>query len=70
MMACDFLKIFESTKSKSTYIVSGCKERAYIKATGEASMNAKVKAEIERVRKGVCDLDTALWTAKMLSSTY
>lgn len=70
MMACDVLKIFESTKSKSTYIVSGSKERAYIKATGEASSNAKVKAEIERVRNGGCDLDTALWTAKMLSSTY
>lgn len=69
-MACDVLKIFESTKSKSTYIVSGCKERAYIKATGEASTNANVKAEIERIRKGVCDLDTALWTAKMLASTY
>lgn len=69
-MGCDVLKIFESTKSKSTYIVSGCKERAYIKATGEASSNAKVKAEIERIRKGGCDLDTALWTAKMLASTY
>jgi hypothetical protein len=70
MMDCNVLKIFESTKSKSTYIVSGCNERAYIKATGEASTNAKVKAEIERIRKGGCDLDTALWTAKMLASTY
>ena len=70
MMACDVLKIFESTKSKSTYIVSGCKERAYINATGEASKNTKVKAEIERVRKGRCDWDTAVWTAKMLAATY
>ena len=70
MMACDVLKIFESTKSKSSYIVSGCKERAYIKATGEASTNAKVKAELKRIRTGACDWATAEWTARMISNTY
>ena len=64
------LKIFQSEKSASSFIVSGTKTRAYIKATGEAMRNAKVNAEIARVRRGGCDLDTAIWTARMLSKTY
>lgn len=70
MAAAEELKIFQSEKSASTFIVSGTKTRAYIKATGEAMRNPKVNAEIKRVRTGSCDMDTAVWTAKMLAKTY
>lgn len=70
MAIADQLIIIESEKSASTFVVSGRKERAYIRATGEASRNRKVKDEIERVRRGGCDLETAKWTARMLAKTY
>lgn len=64
------LKIFQSEKSTSTYVVSGTKARAYIRVTGEAMHNRKVQDELARVRRGGCDMDTAEWTARMLSKTY
>ena len=64
------LKVFESKKSASTFVVSGDERRAYIQATGQAATNPKVKAEIDRVRKGGCDMATAEWTARMLANTY
>lgn len=70
MQQAQELKIFRSEKSASSFIVSGKKNRAYIKATGEAMRNPKVNAEIKRVRTGGCDMDTAVWTAKMLAKTY
>ena len=61
---------FKSSKSNSIYTVSGSKERAFITATGEAYGKAKVNKEINRIRKGGATWDEAVWTAKMLASTY
>ena len=70
MAMADELKIFQSTKSASSFVVSGTKNRAYIRATGTAAKNPKVLAEIRRVRLGGCDMATAEWTARMLAKTY
>ena len=59
-----------SKKSNSIYSVSGTRERAYLTVTGEACYKAKVQKEIERIRKGGATWDEAVWTAKMLASTY
>lgn len=61
---------FKSKKSNSIYTVSGTKERAFLTVTGEAYSKAKVQKEIARIRQSGSDWDTAVWTAKMLSSTY
>ena len=59
-----------SKKSNSIYTVSGTKDRAFLTVTGEAYSKAKVQKEIARIRQSGSDLDTAVWTAKMLASTY
>ena len=59
-----------SNKSNSIYTVSGTKERAFLTVTGEAYSKAKVQKEIDRIRKGGESWDQAVWTAKMLSSTF
>ena len=59
-----------SKKSNSIFTVSGTKERAYLTVTGEACYKAKVQKEIARIRQSGSDWDTAVWTAKMLASTY
>ena len=59
-----------SKKSNSIFIVSGTKERAYLTVTGEACYKAKVQKDIERIRKSGATWDEAVWTAKMLASTY
>ena len=59
-----------SKKSNSIYSVSGTKERAYLTVTGEACYKANVQKEIERIRKSGATWDEAVWTAKMLASTY
>lgn len=61
---------FKSNKSNSIYTVSGTKERAFLTVTGEAYSKAKVQKEIARIRQSGSDWDTAVWTAKMLASTY
>lgn len=61
---------FTSKKSRSTFTVTGDKGRAFITVSGEASYNRKAQDEITRVRRGGCDWDTAVWTAKMLAATY
>ncbi len=61
---------FTSKKSRSIFTVTGDKDRAFITVSGEASSNRKAQDEITRVRRGRCDWDAAVWTAKMLSSTY
>lgn len=38
--------------------------------TGEAFYNRKVQAEIARIRRSGATWDEAVWTAKMLASTY
>ena len=56
--------------SNSIFTVSGTKERAYLTVTGEACYKAKVQKDIERIRKSGATWDEAVWTAKMLASTY
>ena len=57
---------YKSLKSRSTFTVTGDRERAFITCSGEAASNTKVQAEILRIRKGGCDFATAAWTARML----
>ena len=61
---------FTSKKSRSTFTVTGDKGSAFITVSGEASSIRKAQDEIARVRRGGCDWDTAIWTAKMLAATY
>lgn len=65
----DTLEI-HSKKSNSIFTVSGRKERTFLTVTGEACYKSKVQKEIARIRQGGADWDTAVWTAKMLASTY
>jgi hypothetical protein len=65
----DTLEI-HSKKSNSIYTVSGRKERTFLTVTGEAYSKAKVQKEIERIRRSGATWDEAVWTAKMLASTY
>lgn len=62
--------VYNSTKTRSTFIARGDKERAYLIVNGEASTNSKVIKEIERVRKEGGSFDTVAWTARMLANTY
>lgn len=61
---------FHSKKSNSIFIVSGRVERTLLTVTGEAFYNRKVQAEIARIRRSGATWDEAVWTAKMLASTY
>lgn len=61
---------FKSKKSHSTFTVSGKVERTLLTVTGEAFYNRKVQAEIARIRRSGATWDEAVWTAKMLASTY
>lgn len=61
---------FHSKKSNSIFTVSGSVERTLLTVSGEASCNRKVQAEIARIRRSGATWDEAVWTAKMLASTY
>ena len=63
-------KISESTKSNSRFIVKGEPNRAYLAAEREASTNAKVLKECERVRREGGNFATVEWIARQLSRTY
>lgn len=43
-------KEYKSTKSHSTFVARGEKDRAYLIVNGEAATKAKVKKEVERIR--------------------
>lgn len=45
-------KEYRSTKSHSTFVARGEKDRAYLLVTGEAAEKAKVRKEVERIRIG------------------
>lgn len=60
----------KSTKSNSTFSVQGTEQRAYLIVTGEATTNAKVMKEIERIRTGGATFAEVKWTAKMLAKTH
>lgn len=61
---------FKSTKSNSIFTVSGKVERTMLTVTGEAFYNRNVQKEIDRIRRSGASWDEAVWTAKMLASTY
>ena len=61
---------FNSKKSQSIFTVTGDRNRAYLTVTGEAYGKAKVRKEINRIRQGGATWDEAVWTAKMLASTF
>lgn len=63
-------KEYKSTRSASTFVARGKKERAYLIVNGEAATIGKVKKEVERIRIGggsFWEVDT---TARQLAATY
>lgn len=63
-------KEYRSSKSRSTFVARGTKDRAFLLVTGEAATIGKVKKEVERIRIGggsFWEVDTL---ARQLSATY
>lgn len=63
-------KEYKSTRSASTFVARGDKERAYLIVHGEAATVGKVKKEVERIRIGggsFWEVDTL---ARQLAATY
>ena len=56
--------------ARHRFIVKGEPNRAYLAAEGEASTNAKVLKECERVRREGGNFATVEWIARQLSRTY
>ena len=63
-------KEYRSTKSHSTFVARGEKDRAYLIVNGEAATKAKVKKEVERVRVGGGSFWEVNALAKQLAATY
>lgn len=63
-------KEYRSAKSDSRFIVRGEPNRAYLLVSGEASTNAKVLRECERIRRGGASFDMACWVAREFARTY
>lgn len=63
-------KEYRSTKSHSTFVARGEKDRAYLIVNGEAAMKAKVMKEVERVRIGGGSFWEVNALAKQLAATY
>lgn len=63
-------KEYRSTKSHSTFVARGEKERAYLIVNGEAATKAKVMKEVERVRVGGGSFWEVNALAKQLAATY
>ena len=63
-------KEYKSTRSASTFVARGDKERVYLIVHGEAATVGKVKKEVERIRIGggsFWEVDTL---ARQLAATY
>ena len=63
-------KEYKSSKSRSTFIARGTKDRAFLVVNGEAATKSKVMKEVERIRIGggsFWEVDTL---AKQLAATY
>ena len=63
-------KEYKSTRSASTFVARGDKERAYLIVHGEAATKSKVMKEVERIRIGggsFWEVDTL---ARQLAATY
>lgn len=63
-------KEYRSTKSHSTFVARGEKDRAYLIVNGEAATKAKVMKEVERVRIGGGSFWEVNALAKQLAATY
>lgn len=63
-------KEYKSTKSHSTFVARGEKDRAYLIVNGEAATKAKVMKEVERVRIGGGSFWEVNALAKQLAATY
>ena len=61
---------YHSAKSGSMFIVRGEPNRAYLIVSGEASTNAKVLRECERIRRGGATFEMACWVAREFARTY
>ena len=61
---------YKSTKSESSFKVTGEKDRAYLNVTGVAASNAKVKKEVDRIRRQGGNFDTVSFIARELSKTH
>lgn len=63
-------KEYKSSKSRSTFVARGTKDRAFLVVNGEAATIGKVKKEVERIRIGggsFWEVDTL---ARQLAATY
>ena len=63
-------KGYRSTKSHSTFVARGEKDRAYLIVNGEAATKAKVMKEVERIRVGGGSFWEVNALAKQLAATY
>lgn len=63
-------KEYKSTRSASTFVARGDKERAYLIVHGEAATVGKVKKEVERIRVGGGSFWEVNALAKQLAATY
>lgn len=63
-------KEYRSTKSHSTFVARGEKDRAFLIVNGEAATKAKVMKEVERVRVGGGSFWEVNALAKQLAATY
>jgi hypothetical protein len=61
---------YRSTKSHSTFVVTGEPRRAYLNVYGEAATNAKVKKEVDRIRISGGTFTDVAFTARELARTY
>ena len=61
---------YKSKKSRSTFIVKGETNRAWLAAEGEAALNFKVRRQIEQVRRGGYDFATVDFMARQLANTF